>query len=444
VLGGIGLGSGRKPGDTAGTAGTAGATGTAGGSFSVEQPLWTAIGAFRILTLLYAIGRYAEHEQHYTDQLGAWIYLLVLTVWTFATVKVFSTKQHCGWPWLLTDGVLVVAGILLTRVFDGWQWVVGGDVTLPTIRAAGTVLGFAVYGGWFPAAVAGLVVGVANIIEANGPTSSNVHNIVLLLLSCVAIGFVVEVARKSEETLARALEIQAATRERERLARDIHDGVLQVLALVKRRGAEIGGEAGEIAALAGEQESALRLLIAQGLNNPTPAITAVPSASAAATAAASGPLSRSVPRQERRPDSPVAPQDLRTLLAPLTGPRVTVAQPGTPVLLPAHAAGELTAAVDNVTRHVGEQARAWILVEDEPDAVVVSVRDEGPGFEPARLGEAEREGRLGVSQSIRGRLRDLGGTAEIFSAPGQGTEVELRVPKRAPGQRNGSRQESKR
>ncbi|WP_370064753.1 MacS family sensor histidine kinase [Streptacidiphilus sp. MAP5-3] len=424
----------------------------------MEQPLWTAIGAFRILTLLYAIGRYAEHEQHYTDQVGAWLYLLVLTVWTFGTVKVFSTKQRCGWPWLLTDGVLVVAGILLTRVFDGWAWVVGGDVTLPTIRAAGMVLGFAVYGGWIPAAVAGLVVGIANIIEANGPTSSNVHNIVLLMLSCVAIGFVVEVARKSEETLARALEIQAATRERERLARDIHDGVLQVLALVKRRGAEIGGEAGEIAALAGEQESALRLLIAQGLNNPMPAITASPSASAAATAASSGPLSASVPLQDRRRATPGAPgassgdpdvpQDLRMLLAPLTSPRVTVAQPGTPVLLPEHAAGELGAAVgaalDNVTKHVGEQALAWILVEDEPDAVVVSVRDEGPGFEPARLGEAEREGRLGVSQSIRGRLRDLGGTAEIFSVPGQGTEVELRVPKRAPGQRNGSRQESKR
>ncbi|MBF9071037.1 MacS family sensor histidine kinase [Streptacidiphilus fuscans] len=433
-----------------GTTGASGSTGATGGSFSVEQPLWTAIGAFRILTLLYAIGRYAEHEQHYTDQVGAWLYLLVLTVWTFGTVKVFSTKQRCGWPWLLTDCVLVVTGILLTRVFDGWSWVVGGDVTLPTIRAAGMVLGFAVYGGWFPAAVAGLVVGVANIIEANGPTSSNVHNIVLLMLSCVAIGFVVEVARKSEETLARALQIQAATRERERLARDIHDGVLQVLALVKRRGAEIGGEAGEIAALAGEQESALRLLIAQGLNNPTPAITASPSASAAATAASSGPLSASVPLQDRRTPAPGGdvPQDLRVLLAPLTSPRVTVAQPGTPVLLAAHAAGELAAAVgaalDNVTRHVGEQARAWILVEDEPDAVVVSVRDEGPGFEPARLGEAEREGRLGVSQSIRGRLRDLGGTAEIVSVPGQGTEVELRVPKPAPGQRSGSRQESKR
>ena len=52
-----------------------------------------------------------------------------------------------------------------------------------------------------------------------------------------------------------------AAAERARLARVVHDGVLQVLALVQRRGAEIGGEATELARLAGEQEAALRTLI---------------------------------------------------------------------------------------------------------------------------------------------------------------------------------------
>jgi hypothetical protein len=55
---------------------------------------------------------------------------------------------------------------------------------------------------------------------------------------------------------------EAATAERERLARSIHDSVLQVLARVRKRGAEIGGEAAELAALAGEQEVALRSLVA--------------------------------------------------------------------------------------------------------------------------------------------------------------------------------------
>lgn len=34
-----------------------------------------------------------------------------------------------------------------------------------------------------------------------------------------------------------------------------------------------------------------------------------------------------------------------------------------------------------------------------------------------------------MAQSIRGRLRDLGGSAALVSVPGQGTEVELKVPK---------------
>uniref|UniRef100_UPI001F52892B ATP-binding protein n=1 Tax=Streptomyces graminilatus TaxID=1464070 RepID=UPI001F52892B len=61
--------------------------------------------------------------------------------------------------------------------------------------------------------------------------------------------------------------------------------------------------------------------------------------------------------------------------------------------------------------------------------VVVTVRDDGPGIPEGRLAQAEGEGRLGVAQSIRGRLRDLGGDAELISVPGQGTEVELTVPK---------------
>jgi signal transduction histidine kinase len=47
---------------------------------------------------------------------------------------------------------------------------------------------------------------------------------------------------------------------------------------------------------------------------------------------------------------------------------------------------------------------------------------------PGRLDEAAADGRLGVAQSIRGRIRDLGGTTTIVSSPGLGTEVELRVP----------------
>jgi signal transduction histidine kinase len=95
-------------------------------------------------------------------------------------------------------------------------------------------------------------------------------------------------------------------------------------------------------------------------------------------------------------------------------------------------ASAVRAALDNVRRHCGEQARAWVLVEDEPGLVTVTIRDDGPGIPDGRLAEAAAAGRLGVSHSIRGRLRDLGGSASIRSAPGEGTEVELHLPRPAP------------
>ncbi|MFB7471117.1 MacS family sensor histidine kinase [Kitasatospora sp. NPDC056184] len=394
-------------------AATVGAAVAAGG-MSVELPLWRAISFFRVLALCYALLRYFDSYLQFVHPVAGWIYLGALTLWTLASTRAFSGPHRCTWYVLATDLLLAVTGIVMSGLVDAPSRISHGAPTLPTIWAAGTVLGFAGRGGWRWAAAAGSVIGVANILGHGGPTGDNIHNIVLLMLAGCAIGYVMELARASEATLTRALQVEAATRERERLSRDIHDGVLQVLALVQRRGAEVpsgasggpsdGADLAELGRLAGEQERALRALMSGG---PLPG-----------------------PRGARQPEQP---QDLRALLAPYADERVTLSAPGTPVLLPAPAAGELAAAVgaavDNVRRHAGPAARAWILVEDEPGAVTVSIRDDGPGFAPGRLGEAERAGRLGVSQSIRGRLRDLGGTAELYSAPGEGVEVELTVPR---------------
>jgi len=59
---------------------------------------------------------------------------------------------------------------------------------------------------------------------------------------------------------------------------------------------------------------------------------------------------------------------------------------------------------------------------------VVTVRDEGPGIPAGRLEEAEAAGRLGIKESICGRIRDLGGTAEL-STGSYGTEWEFTVPR---------------
>ena len=85
--------------------------------------------------------------------------------------------------------------------------------------------------------------------------------------------------------------------------------------------------------------------------------------------------------------------------------------------------------LSNVRHHVGPDAEAWVLLEELGDRWVVSVRDDGPGIPEGRLEASAAEGRLGVQQSIVGRMRDLGGTATVHTAPGQGTEWELAVPR---------------
>ncbi|WP_181805959.1 MacS family sensor histidine kinase [Streptomyces shenzhenensis] len=389
---------------------------------SVEQPLWRALTGYRVLTLPYAIGLFASAYHEY-DRAGVAIaYYAVLTVWTLATLPRVQSAAACTKRFLAVDLAIALTGIVLTPWVVTQVHIDRGGPTLPSIWTAGSVLAYALKGGWRWAAFASTPVAAANLVERGHPARDTVHNVVLVWVASIAIGYVVEVARASERTLARALEIEAATRERERLARDIHDGVLQVLAMVQRRGTVLGGEAGELGRLAGEQEVALRTLVSGGLVPP----------SRVSEDEAQGAVVRLV---EEPDDS--GPVDLRALLAPYAGSRVSLAEPGAPVELRPAAARELAAAVgaalDNVRRHAGDGARAWILVEDEPGAVVVTVRDDGPGIPEGRLAQAEGEGRLGVAQSIRGRLRDLGGSAELFSTPGQGTEVELTVPKVSPG-----------
>ncbi|MCX2179374.1 sensor histidine kinase [Streptomyces sp. SKN60] len=394
---------------------------------SVEQPLWRALTGYRVLTMVYAVllGVFGWHRFERPWVAGA--FFAVMCVWTLATLPQVSGAIRCTKRFLAVDLAVALTGILLTPVADVQAQTVDGP-TLPSIWAAGVALAYAIKGGWRWAAFASSLIAAANLVARGEPSLDTLHNVLLVWVASVAVGYIVEVARASERTLARALEIEAATRERERLARDIHDSVLQVLAMVQRRGTALGGEAAELGRMAGEQEVALRTLVAGGLTRR----------SHLSEDESEGAVVRLVEEPEDLADD--VDVDLRTLLAPRAGARVTLSDPGTPVPLPAPAARELAAAVgaalDNVRVHAGDGARAWILVEDWGDEVIVTVRDDGPGIPEGRLVQAEGEGRMGVALSIRGRLRDLGGTAELISVPGQGTEVELKVP-RTPRERRG-------
>ena len=81
----------------------------------------------------------------------------------------------------------------------------------------------------------------------------------------------------------------------------------------------------------------------------------------------------------------------------------------------------------NAARHSGAPLVS-VYVEVEPDELVGFVRDEGKGFDPDQVPTDRR----GIADSIRGRLRRHGGSLSIVSSPGEGTEVQLRLPRSQP------------
>ncbi|TFV65774.1 UNVERIFIED_ORG: ATP-binding protein [Bacillus sp. AZ43] len=83
-------------------------------------------------------------------------------------------------------------------------------------------------------------------------------------------------------------------------------------------------------------------------------------------------------------------------------------------------------ALVNAAKHSGATA-ADLYTEVTPDRVSVYVRDRGKGFDPAEVPDDRR----GLRDSVTGRLTRLGGTAVVRSAPGEGTEVELVLPRGA-------------
>ncbi|MDP3712720.1 MAG: ATP-binding protein [Mycobacteriales bacterium] len=80
----------------------------------------------------------------------------------------------------------------------------------------------------------------------------------------------------------------------------------------------------------------------------------------------------------------------------------------------------------NVVKHADVDDAAVSLVVDE-DCVVASVRDEGPGFDPASV-RPDRGRHVGLGL-LRERARLSGGSLEVDAAPGAGTTLTLRLPR---------------
>ncbi|MFE2848431.1 PspC domain-containing protein [Streptomyces scopuliridis] len=80
-------------------------------------------------------------------------------------------------------------------------------------------------------------------------------------------------------------------------------------------------------------------------------------------------------------------------------------------------------AMVNAAKYGGEGGAVQVFAEVEGRTVFLSVRDRGPGFDL----DGVPDDRMGVRESIIGRMQRNGGTARLRSVPGNGTEVELEM-----------------
>ena len=182
------------------------------------------------------------------------------------------------------------------------------------------------------------------------------------------------------------------TQEKAEVAAHIHDSVLQTLALIQRNSTD----ARKVSTLARSQERELRAWLFG-----TPELEAGESLAAA--------LERVTNEIEYLYD--VAVDTVEVGDCPVNDGLVALVQ-------------STREALANAARHSGATSVSAYL-EVEPDQVTVFVRDRGSGFDPDSVPRHRR----GIADSIVGRMDRHGGKAAIRSEPGEGTEVELVMPR---------------
>jgi signal transduction histidine kinase len=328
-----------------------------------------------------------------------------------AWLSVVAVAATAGWStWavrtnpsaLLSGRFLVVEGTLgiVLGIIDGWVFEPGHvfevSQSLATQYPLIAVVSIGLARGPIVAAGYGLLIGPAEWLGAvlNDFDEWSAKHVISLLATSLfyaAAGFVFG----WQSRLLRDAEGEIADRRaRDDVARVLHDTVLQTLALVDRRTVATDPD---LARTAREADRELRRFLfgSAGRDHGTleqQVRAAVERAVALHDPAAEVPTSVSIVGG----DEHVAPTVREAIAA---------------------AAGE---AVANALEHA-EPRHVTVFVETDDDGhVFASIRDDGHGFST----EARRDG-FGIDESIIGRLRDIGGRAELVSVPGAGTEVRL-------------------
>jgi len=182
--------------------------------------------------------------------------------------------------------------------------------------------------------------------------------------------------------------------ERAEVAARIHDSVLQTLALIQRH----ARDPARVATIARRQERELRSwLYGSGVADAESVVAALADAAAEVEELHGVPVELAsagdAPLDDNARQLVLAAREAMTNAAKFSG------------------AGEIA-----------------VYAEAGADGLSVFVRDRGTGFDRNEVAADRR----GLVESIEGRLARAGGTATIVTAPGSGTEVELRLPRSTP------------
>jgi signal transduction histidine kinase len=317
-------------------------------------------------------------------------------LWAAGTTIVRITRPALMAEWWFVAADLAVSGwTVVAGTVAGTIQFAGG---YPLAGAFGAIYAFGFYGGAV-GAVSLTAVGLVPVLTRSQTFSQEVANAIAYLFSVGAATGVAAALRTSDRRRAEAE--AALTRERaERIraeehaemAAHLHDSVLQTLALIQRDSAATP----DIRGLARHQERELR----EWLYADTPRTDQMPGGFREALVAACSEI-----------------EDLG-------GVQVEVVIVGNTAEDTAPLVQAAREAMLNARKHAAvEEISVYGEVND--DEVLVFIKDRGCGFDPAAVPAS----RHGISESIVGRMARHGGSTEIISRPGSGTEVRLKMPR---------------